>query len=546
MRLIHALIPLALLCQCRNDSTGGRLDDHANSYYVGHLRPDARGLKPPGMPDNASDSVAQPLGKLPLGSWRLADPGELDHVVLWLSHILIRHDEATKANEVPFNHGDWMFTQDPPRRSRAEAVDEVAAIAERARRDPDLFADLARQYSEDPVTKANGGSLGGMTALMFAPWPQFLDLFAETEVGGVTRVIESAHGFHIFRRNPTPLEQRVSGERIVIAHDEAPLIREAARGEVPRRTRAEAMTLAVQISTEARQFPERFPQLVARYSDHHSAAANGDLGSWSTHEVSSIHRELEALASLDVGEVSHPVDTVFGLQILRRTPERPRAEWAMRRLEVRFDPTQPPTAPDSQAKALARAKRERAALAAAPQNHEGLAKQYCCSNVLRVKEGRFSPIVEPVLARLRHGQVAEEPLLYGPGVYLVVLRVDSSELPAVPPTRFELPNPTEPDIAYFLRARSGTFIDKGVRSLGELAKASLGLASEDAEALFRLHEQTRFSRIAANERLEHLLQLRLGASRLLSRAQFAEYERLTRRHFEELMYNSGIWSFGEE
>ena len=62
------------------------------------------------------------------------------------------------------------------------------------------FAALAKRYSEDPGSKANGGSLGVGGRGRFVA--QFEDAAWQLAPGGITAVVRSPFGFHIVRRPP--------------------------------------------------------------------------------------------------------------------------------------------------------------------------------------------------------------------------------------------------------------------------------------------------------------------------------------------------------
>jgi len=76
---------------------------------------------------NAPESAA--LSAPPPGPWRLAPASELSHVVLWLSHVLIRHDRAPYSS-VSFQLSDWHWPGPLPTRSRADALQLALQLRE--------------------------------------------------------------------------------------------------------------------------------------------------------------------------------------------------------------------------------------------------------------------------------------------------------------------------------------------------------------------------------------------------------------------------------
>src|SRR5688572_3098030 len=99
----------------------------------------------------------------PPGRWRLAQSEALASVVLWTSHILVRHAAVTPG-VVSFNLGDWVPSPSPPQRTRQEALQIAEAALQRLQQRPSAFGELARELSEDVTTRDYAGSLGGICA----------------------------------------------------------------------------------------------------------------------------------------------------------------------------------------------------------------------------------------------------------------------------------------------------------------------------------------------------------------------------------------------
>ncbi|MFN7087607.1 MAG: SurA N-terminal domain-containing protein [Burkholderiales bacterium] len=95
------------------------------------------------------------------------------------SHILIAVDAGATA--------------EARQKARARA-DEIYG---RLKRNPEKFAELARQYSQDPGSAANGGDLGFFSrGTMVKP---FDDAVFQMKVGDISAPVESQYGFHIIR-----------------------------------------------------------------------------------------------------------------------------------------------------------------------------------------------------------------------------------------------------------------------------------------------------------------------------------------------------------
>jgi parvulin-like peptidyl-prolyl isomerase len=417
----------------------------------------------------------------PRARWRLASPDDLQRVVLWVSEIVIRHREMTNT-EVSLSFGGWQTTAPAPTRTRAEALLLAERIVAEAKQHPENFAELAEKYSEEPATARYGGSLGGIVARQFFLWPAVVDALAATPMGGVSDVVETEQGFHVLLRRQPPPEEIVSGSSIVIAHDDAPWTKPAARHPLPKRSRAEALRMASELYEKARQNPDNFAQLAREHSDHMDGDRGGDFGSWSTREPMPFPLERELLQHLRVGEIAPPLDTGFGYKILQRTANRPRREYALRRLELRGPQTEPERERlHAEARALAQK------LADSPDRFGALQDEYCCRVVARVVEGRYMPGVELALEQLRVGEVAPQPVPLFDG-YLIVQRADPGLLEPVARTEFELPAPVEPDPTVLLLQADASWVETMLRVVGEQATAELRLPPEVSSQLLHQHE----------------------------------------------------------
>lgn len=372
------------------------------------------------------------------GAWRAAPPEHLDRTLLFVSHILIRH-ERVRTPLVSFDASGWRSPLPPATRNRREALMLAEAIAEKAKVGD--FAALAREHSEDVVTAVRGGSLGGVSAGHIAGWPEVLDALEALPPGGVSRPVETEFGFHVLRRRAPVPEQTVSGSHIVIAHDDAPWIELSARGAVPKRSREEALRVATRLYEQLRANPSDFARLAREHSEHRDAVRGGDFGAWSTREVAGYPREIETLAALDVLEVAEPIDTLFGYQIIQRTPNRERRHYAMSKLELSFNPRAADPDESSRASVMRVAQGLAREISENALRFGPLQEQYCCVEPERVVEGRGVPEVEAALERLLPGEAATVAIEESGSAFVIPKRLELDSLPAVPATRLELPRP---------------------------------------------------------------------------------------------------------
>lgn len=433
----------------------------------------------------APDAVPTPPPHRPYppGQWRLAPPAQLANVLLWVSQIVIRHDQVEGAR-VSFNLTGWQSAQPSATRTREQALALAQQVSKRAR-EGESFERLANEFSEEPASAERGGSLGGIPAGHLFSWPEVLDALAALAPGDVSLPVETEFGFHVLlRRNPVR-DELVTGSHLLITHDDAPWGETVLRGPKQPRSRAEALALAERIFAELSAAPNQYDSLVTRYSEHRDSVRSGDFGTWSTREVAGNPREIETLTRLQLGQISAPIDTVFGFQILRRQPNQERKEYAMLRLQLRFDESAPETDPNSKQAIGVKAHELATFLKREPRRFESLLEQYCCTTPERVVAGRDLPGLAQMLDELEPGEIAAEPVLDS-AEYFIPQRLPLSALPSKPLAVYQLPAPSEPDVRYHA-SHSDLMSPTALDRLAKQACAELGLEPEPAKVLVELH-----------------------------------------------------------
>lgn len=210
------------------------------------------------------------------------------------SHILITHAESV-----------WH----PPEvtRSRKEASNLARHIAVLTRQRGADFADLAREYSEDPVAQESGGYLGIFrTGEMVIPFEVAVKNMRVGQVGVVT---ETEFGFHIIKRHPI---RRVHGHHILIAWRDAVNVSTGVR-----RTKEQARTLAEEVRALATADGADLCELALRFSDDpNNSSSCGDIGLVEPGLVQASFEE--ALFKLKPGMVSEIVESDYGYHIIWR------------------------------------------------------------------------------------------------------------------------------------------------------------------------------------------------------------------------------------
>jgi parvulin-like peptidyl-prolyl isomerase len=97
---------------------------------------------------------------------------------------------------------------------RESPLAEAEDIAEQLADDPDAFADLARQYSEDPESAALGGELGWVARYQLGRMQEDA-VFALDEVGEISPVVDAgADGIAIYRLLETSESEEIDEDRL--------------------------------------------------------------------------------------------------------------------------------------------------------------------------------------------------------------------------------------------------------------------------------------------------------------------------------------------
>ena len=126
------------------------------------------------------------------------------------SHILIKLENGADA------------------KARAAAKAKAEQLLAEVRKAPAKFAELAKQHSQDPVSGAQGGSLGNFSRdMMVKP---FADAAWGMKVGEISGLVESQFGYHIIR-----LDGVVPGAKMGFEVVKADIVKELKAGEAQKR-----------------------------------------------------------------------------------------------------------------------------------------------------------------------------------------------------------------------------------------------------------------------------------------------------------------------
>jgi peptidyl-prolyl cis-trans isomerase SurA len=201
-----------------------------------------------------------------------------------------------------------LLVPEPPDsvvRAKKATVDEIL----RRLREGVAFEDLAREYSDDESTKYRGGDIGFLERGDMLPEIERVVFLLDT--GEVSGAIRTDIGYFI-----------VKVEEIRLGKIHLKQIHDSMQPTEEDRLRTEQ--LAYQLVDSLRNGAD-FEEFVERYSDDESTAHEGGLiGEFTIENIPD--RYLQAIEGLESGDVSDPVETDEGweiLKVLEKNPPRP-------------------------------------------------------------------------------------------------------------------------------------------------------------------------------------------------------------------------------
>lgn len=238
--------------------------------------------------DNYRDQLAQPyLRDKDTGEELLQEAFQRSQIERRASHIMIRIEENASPTD------------------SLTAYNKAVELHKQLLSGAD-FETLAREKSEDPSAKENGGDLGYFSVFrMIYP---FENMAYNTRIGGVSPVFRTQFGYHVLKvteERPARGEIRVAHLMLLSRTADSDSLKESARRrifEIDRRIKA----------------GESFDSLVKQYSeDPSSSASKGLLPYFGTGRMVP-EFENAAYALKANGDISDPIQTAYGWHIMKR------------------------------------------------------------------------------------------------------------------------------------------------------------------------------------------------------------------------------------
>ncbi|HLD31577.1 MAG TPA: protein translocase subunit SecD [Patescibacteria group bacterium] len=187
------------------------------------------------------------------------------------------------------------------------------------------FGQLVADYSEDQLSKNNGGYLGYVSR--FSPYKELYDWAENAAVGLAKNYVQTKEGYNIVKKG-----QEKTGETEVRASHILLCYLGAIGCDQPEYTAEEALAKAQEIYSQANA--ENFAALAKEYSvDPGSEDKGGDLG-YFTRGMMDIQEFGDAVFQAQVGEIVGPIKTDFGYHVIYKQDERQTKEYEIWRVLV--------------------------------------------------------------------------------------------------------------------------------------------------------------------------------------------------------------------
>jgi len=189
----------------------------------------------------------------------------------------------------------------PGKDAEASARKKIEALLQRVKNGED-FADLCREYSEDPGSAARGGEIGFMQRGDFVP--EFEEVAFLLQPGEISDIVKTRFGFHIIQC----IDRK--GDKINVRHL---LIRLEPGKEDEKETEKKIRDIRALLDDPKNDFAT----IAKQYSDDETTRDQG--GHLGLFEVDNLQEEefKKAIKGLEPGQISQPFKTRFGWHIIR-------------------------------------------------------------------------------------------------------------------------------------------------------------------------------------------------------------------------------------
>jgi peptidyl-prolyl cis-trans isomerase SurA len=212
--------------------------------------------------------------------------------------------------EVNASHILFMLDKNAPESQVQTVLSKITGLREQIVAGKD-FNEAAREYSEDPSAKTNGGNLGYFSAFqMVAP---FEDAAFSTPEGQVSAPVRSSFGYHLIKVNGV----RENRGEIKVAHIMKMFPQGGATAAAKKQLKSEIDSVYSQLKNGA-----DFAEMAKKYSDDKRSAVQGGEMPWFSAARMIPEFSEPAFALKNIGDYSTPIETSFGYHIIKKMDSR--------------------------------------------------------------------------------------------------------------------------------------------------------------------------------------------------------------------------------
>lgn len=222
---------------------------------------------------------------------------------------LVREAYDRMQKEVNASHILITVAPDADPKDTLTAYNTITGIRSKVLAGSD-FEMVARETSQDPSAKENGGRLGYFTALQMV-YP-FEDAAYNTPKGQISQPVRTRFGYHIIKVN----DVRPAQGEIKVAH-----IMVRATPGMPKADSAEAKRKVDEIYNRV-QKKENWEKLTSQFSEDAGSANNGGELPWFGTGRMIPSFEEAAFNLKNTGDISKPVQTPYGWHIIKLLERR--------------------------------------------------------------------------------------------------------------------------------------------------------------------------------------------------------------------------------
>lgn len=257
------------------------------------------------------DTIPQLKGELAQYRKQLAQPFLIDKSK---NEALVKEAYDRTANEVRASHLLVRIPTSANPNDTLAAYNKIMEIRKKIVDENQDFTSVAKQFSEDPSAKTNGGDLGYFTALQMV-YP-FEEAAFNTPVGEVSMPVKTQFGYHLIYVQ----DKRASRGKIETKH-----IMIVSNNEMSAEDQKKAKSKIDEIYGLLEK-GESFEDLAKKYSDDKQSAVKGGLlplfGAGTRQRMVPTF-EAAAFELKNDGDYSQPIQTPYGWHIIKRVRVEP-------------------------------------------------------------------------------------------------------------------------------------------------------------------------------------------------------------------------------